>query len=281
RPDAEEVADPVLQHAGLQVAGVDAVAERGDAREEAALVLDRLGKRKVGAEQRMLATRFGEAAQQGRGARLEVEHAAVDPAALQRFDVRRQRRERGAAGVDADRGFLLAGYGEEIRDLEEQRRGEVVDAVIAGVLENVQRDALARPGEAANENELHQRSSSSSAFCSSRLWRATNSAIESMPRSLRIWLRTAASTSTARLRPAATGMMTLPTVTPRMSSESAASGRRSVGSRPTAWRSRCATRRSFIFRRTAVSPKMVRILRSPRPRTSRKSFSIGGQRPSR
>ena len=33
------------QHAGLQVAGVDAVAERGDAGEQLALALDRLGER--------------------------------------------------------------------------------------------------------------------------------------------------------------------------------------------------------------------------------------------
>src|SRR5437762_1464272 len=116
---------------------------------------------------------------------------------------------------------------------------------------------------------------------SCRFCRARNSAVESTPRSLRMWLRTAASTSTARLRPAATGMMTLRTVTPSMSSHRSASGRRSPGSRPSGRGfSRCAISLSFIFGRTAVSPKMVRMLSSPRPLTSRKSLSIGGQRPS-
>jgi hypothetical protein len=36
----------------------------------------------------------------------------------------------------------------------------------------------------------------------------------------------------------------------------------------------------FIFGRTAVSPKIERMSSTPRPRTSRKSFSIAGQRPS-
>jgi len=45
-------------------------------------------------------------------------------------------------------------------------------------------------------------------------------------------LRTAASTSTARLRPAATGIVTLGIVTPRMSSDCSMSGRRSAGLRP-------------------------------------------------
>src|SRR5213076_2762816 len=53
--------------------------------------------------------------------------------------------------------------------------------------------------------------------------------------------------------PVAAGIVTLRTVTPRMSSDCAVSGRRSAGSRPPGCgRSRCASRRSFILRRTAV-----------------------------
>ena len=41
-----------------------------------------------------------------------------------------------------------------------------------------------------------------------------------------------------------------------------------------------AQEHSIIFRREAVSPNMVRILSRPRPRTSRKSRNMPGQRPS-
>src|SRR5262249_49706254 len=110
----------------------------------------------------MLAARLGKAAQQGGRARLEVQHAAVHAAPLQRVDVLGQRGERGAPRVHADRGFFMAGFGEEVGDLEEQRGRQVVDAVVPGILENVDRDTLAGSGETAYKNELHQRSSSSS-----------------------------------------------------------------------------------------------------------------------
>jgi hypothetical protein len=42
RAQADEVADPVLQHARLQLARVDALAERRDARQQRALAFDRL-----------------------------------------------------------------------------------------------------------------------------------------------------------------------------------------------------------------------------------------------
>ncbi len=56
-------------------------------------------------------------------------------------------------------------------------------------------------------------SPSSMSFCC----RSMNSFVESMPRWFRTKLRTAASTSTARLRPAATGIVTLRTGTSRIS----------------------------------------------------------------
>jgi len=71
----------------LQLARVDAIAEGGDAGEEAPLVLDRLRERKPAPGKRMPAARFGEAAQQRGGACLEVEHAAVHAALLQGGDV--------------------------------------------------------------------------------------------------------------------------------------------------------------------------------------------------
>src|SRR5258706_96781 len=85
-----------------------------------------------------------------------------------------------------------------------------------------------------------------------------NSSIELTPRSWRMWLRTAASMSTARLRPAATGMTTRRTGTPRTSSDMSASGSRPPGLRPPAGGpSRGATSLRFIFGRTPVPPKLV------------------------
>src|SRR5204862_6258891 len=138
------------------------------------------------------------------------------------LDVLRQRRDRGAACVGADRGALMAVLREEVHGFQQQIGRQVVDAVVARILEHPQGDGLARAGQPADEHQLHYSPSSICCF-----WRARNSAVVSMPRSLRMALRTAASTSTARLRPAATGMVTFGTVTPRISSDSSASGRRS------------------------------------------------------
>jgi hypothetical protein len=41
---------------------------------------------------------------------------------------------------------------QEVDHFQKQRRGQVVDAVVAGVLQNLESDALAGAGEAADEN---------------------------------------------------------------------------------------------------------------------------------
>jgi hypothetical protein len=66
-----------------------------------------------------------------------------------------QRGERRAARIHAHRGALVAGLGEEVDHLEQQRRGQVVHAIEAAVLEHVQRDALARARQPAHQNQLH------------------------------------------------------------------------------------------------------------------------------
>ena len=72
-----------------------------------------------------------------------------------RSDARQLGERRAAAGIDRDRDPLVAGVAEEVDRLAEQRRRQVVDAVEARVLEDVQRDALAGAGEAADDDELH------------------------------------------------------------------------------------------------------------------------------
>ena len=66
------------------------------------------------------------------------------------MDVLGQRRQRGAARVDADRRAVVSRIGQEVDRLHEEVGRQVVDAVVARVLEHAQRDALARAGEPAD-----------------------------------------------------------------------------------------------------------------------------------
>ena len=102
-----------------------------------------------------------------------------------------------------------------------------------------------------------------------------------MPLCCKTKLRAAASTKTARLRPATTGMLTVLIFTPRISWWLAVNGNRSICDKSSKWgRCRCTTSFRLFLRRTAVSPNMVRILRTPSPRTSRKSRNNSGHLPS-
>src|SRR5512134_1707016 len=102
----------------------------------------------------MAPPRLREAPQQSGRARLEVEHAAVEATALEALDVLGKRGQRSAARVDADRDALLSGVErEEVGNLSEQRRWQIVDAVVAGVLEHLEGDALARAGQPADDDE--------------------------------------------------------------------------------------------------------------------------------
>ena len=100
-----------------------------------------------------------------------------------------------------------------------------------------------------------------------------------MPRSCRIVLRTAASTSTARLRPASTAITILRTGTSRISSLSGSYGRRSNSRSIVSLRTRWTISFRRIFRRTAVSPKIALMSSRPMPRTSSRFSSSSGQRP--
>ena len=61
-------------------------------------------------------------------------------------------KERGAAGIDADRRFIVAGIGEDVRDLQKQRGRQVVHAVVPRVLEHVEGDTFSGSGETADQN---------------------------------------------------------------------------------------------------------------------------------
>ena len=209
-------------------------------------------ERQPGARQRVAAPRLGKAPQQHLGARLEEQHRGIHALRLEGGKVLRQRGCRDAARVHADRNALMPSAGQKRHHIRQQRRRQVVDAVVVAVLQDVEGDALARTRQTADQDQLHASRRSP--------WPASGVRETRLPNPCRAAsgcnLRTAASSSTARLRPAATGITTLRTVTPRMSSASSDSGRRSTLSRapPLAGFSRWATSFSFIFGRTAVSP---------------------------
>jgi hypothetical protein len=134
--------------------------ELHDVLEQLALAGDRLVERALGIGERMAAARLGEALDERVVLCLEDEQADVHALGLQAAERARQLRERRAAArIDRDRHALIARIAQERDGLEEQRRREVVDAVEARVLEDVQRDALAGAGEAADDHQLHDRGS--------------------------------------------------------------------------------------------------------------------------
>jgi hypothetical protein len=66
--------------------------------------------------------------------------------------VLRQRGERRAARIDAYGDALVPGVAQEVDHLEQQRGGQIVDAVVAGVFQDLERDALAGTRQAADED---------------------------------------------------------------------------------------------------------------------------------
>ena len=155
--EAEQVTDPAAQHPGLEPAGVDAMAQVGHAGEQRALLLDGLVKRQSCAGERMPPPRFRVATQQGARGRLEKQQPAIDAARLERRHALGKRGQRRAARIHAHRDPVVPRAGDELEHVVEQRRGQVVDAVKASVLEHIERDALARAGKPAHENQLHAR----------------------------------------------------------------------------------------------------------------------------
>ena len=104
--------------------------------------------------------RLGEAPQESFLVRHQKQHLAVDAASLQLLDQRGNGCDlrRGVAGIKADRralvGLLRAAHriGNEGR---EERGGNIVDAVEAEILKHVQRHALSRARQAADDDDPH------------------------------------------------------------------------------------------------------------------------------
>jgi hypothetical protein len=136
----DEAFDPRTQHVRAQIAGVDLMAEFGEARHEFAFAFDCFGERRQqadigvvrgGAGQRMAAARFGEALNQRLRACAQEQYAHV-VGARQVADHRGHFIERSA------REAFLAAVGEKVGQLRQKTRRQIVDAVIACVFKRVQ-----------------------------------------------------------------------------------------------------------------------------------------------
>src|SRR3982751_6567255 len=149
----------------------------------------------------MRAARLREAAHEAFIAAVQEDYAHVVPAHAQLVhDLGELAQRVAAARVRADGDLLLAARLRRFDQRRNEVRREVVDAEEMRVLQRLQCHALPGAGNAREQDDLHQASPSPRITSS---WRLMKSAVELMPRVMRIWLRTAASTSTARLRPRA------------------------------------------------------------------------------
>ncbi len=213
-----------------------AFGDRHDRLEQAALACDRVAQRQALAGQRVAPARVRIALEQHVVARVEEDQAVLDAAAGQAGENFRQPVQiLGAiAHVDADgkarmKTGLRLGHG--IDERRHQRAGQVVDAVVVEILQRAQRYGLAGAGHAADDDQARCGILRSGAFPGwshargyqggwRRIWCACRSrkvCAGSMPLVFSTWLRTAASTSTARLRPGATGIVVCGTLVSRTS----------------------------------------------------------------
>src|SRR5690606_4767789 len=122
-------------------------------------------------------------------------------------------------------------------------------AVEAEVLERAQRDRLARAGHAADDDQQGRGGGVHVARSRKWLWRAMNAAAGSTPLARRMCTRAAASVSTARLRPAITGMVIVGTSRSSTRREPLSPVRRSMppGTGSAIGLVRCTIRRRYLF----------------------------------
>lgn len=104
----------------------------------------------------MAAARLGEALNQRLGTGVEKQHAQVER--LRKvFDDGGHFVERTARTcVDSNGQTRLPLTMEIRRELGQEARGQVVNAIVAGVFERVQGDGFAGAGDAGNQNDAHE-----------------------------------------------------------------------------------------------------------------------------
>ena len=70
--------------------------------------------------------------------------------------LRQQGKRFAAAHVDADRAVNMIRFAQVLHDFRQEFRGQIVDAVVAEVLERVECDALAGSRHAGDQYQLHR-----------------------------------------------------------------------------------------------------------------------------
>jgi hypothetical protein len=103
----------------------------------------------------MAPPRLGEALHERFDGGVEIEEAHLPAALLERGHcLGKTVQSRAALDVECDRYAFLTGTFEIARRIDEQRHRQVVDGVVARILECRQCDALARPRDAADEHQV-------------------------------------------------------------------------------------------------------------------------------
>ncbi|MPN22009.1 hypothetical protein SDC9_169392 [bioreactor metagenome] len=153
-----ELAHPFPQGAGLQAAGVDAVAETGDRRQQFALQADRFGQRAFVVGQRMAASRFGIALEQRFLVGVQEQEGDLHTILAQSLEFAGQQFNAAAgAGIDGNRHLADLFFLQHADQHGQNDNRQVVDAVIARVFKQVEGDGLAGAGKSADQYEFHGR----------------------------------------------------------------------------------------------------------------------------
>jgi len=160
----DALADGVLELLHRHAAGVNAEAgEQGDGFEQCRFLVDGFAQPHLAGGKRMLAAAFAEPLEQGFAAGVEENDFNRNAAPLEFRDDAGDEGEIGrqVARVDAhgDIDDAAGVGGDAVDERRQQARGEVVDTVVAPVLEIAQHRAFAGAGAAADDGQFHGGSS--------------------------------------------------------------------------------------------------------------------------
>jgi hypothetical protein len=153
--------DRVAQLIQVQIGGVDfQVGQIGDRAKQGGFILNRLGQRAIGVAQRMATTGFGETLEQGFFVGVQIQDIALDvlgPNFFKQFGKARQM-TRQVARIDryGDQRLRQLGVNQcAFGQFRQQACRQVVDAVIAVVLKDIQSRTFTRAGTAADDDQAH------------------------------------------------------------------------------------------------------------------------------
>ena len=107
--------------------------------------------------QRMAAPRFREARHQRmRGGRQEHDLDVVPLVAQQRHIVRQAGQRLGAARIDGDGQLRCAFVEQGLHQAGQQGRWQVVDTIVAGIFQHIERDGFTGAGYSGDKDDMHR-----------------------------------------------------------------------------------------------------------------------------